>query len=314
MYRASAVQVLMLLILTADVALAQSPGSRSRWDDLWDDGPAAGLPRFLRPWREPDDPVEPPTWGNRQDRRPEPRPDSREESRPDSRQDWRDPEADGSRPYAPNRRRPAAGDDDDEQLQRRQRTTDIDQPHGQKVMDGGPQPEIRPIPPQRVFFAGKYAPGTLIIETSERQLLLVVRAGEALRYPISVGREGFTWTGTEHISRIADWPDWHPPEQMRERDPKLPEMMRGGLRNPLGAKALYLGDTLYRIHGTNDAKSIGHASSSGCFRMLNGHVVDLASRVRKGTTVVVIERLPRDTLRPIESSGYGPDGRSRYRY
>ncbi len=289
MYRASAAQIVMFLMLTADGALAQS-----RWDNRWDDNAPAAAPRYLRPWRQPEDYSEPPPWRGRQN--------------------WQGSEDRDPRQLAPNRRPPIANEDDDEPPQRRQRTAGLEQPRGQKVMDGGPQPDIRPIPPQRVAFVGKYAPGTIIIETSGRQLLLVTRVGEALRYPISVGRDGFTWTGTEHISRIADWPDWHPPEQMRERDPKLPEKMTGGLRNPLGAKALYLGDTLYRIHGTNDAKSIGHASSSGCFRMLNGHVVDLASRVGKGTAVVVVDRLPRDALRPFEGPGYGPDGRSRYRY
>ena len=108
-----------------------------------------------------------------------------------------------------------------------------------------------------------------------------------------------TWSGSEAISRVADWPDWHPPEEMRERDPSLPEKMSGGIRNPLGAKALYLGKTLYRIHGTNDARSIGSAASSGCVRMLNGHVVDLASRVQVGTTVTVVRRLPPELERAV---------------
>ncbi|MGE0698809.1 MAG: L,D-transpeptidase [Hyphomicrobiaceae bacterium] len=160
-----------------------------------------------------------------------------------------------------------------------------------KLADGGPRPPIQPIPPQRIEFWGRYAPGTIIIDTAGRQLLLTEGGGSALRYPISVGREGFSWTGEEKISRIAEWPDWHPPAEMRERDPRLPEKMTGGLKNPLGAKALYLGNTLYRIHGTNDAKSIGRASSSGCFRMLNGHVIDLAERVAVGTKVVVVSSL-----------------------
>jgi lipoprotein-anchoring transpeptidase ErfK/SrfK len=120
---------------------------------------------------------------------------------------------------------------------------------------------------------------------------------EALRYPISVGREGFTWTGTETISRVAEWPDWHPPGEMRDRDPSLPEKMSGGIKNPLGAKALYLGNSLYRIHGTNDPRSIGRAASSVCFRMLNGHIVDLAGRAQIGTTVTVVNRLPPDLER-----------------
>jgi lipoprotein-anchoring transpeptidase ErfK/SrfK len=148
-----------------------------------------------------------------------------------------------------------------------------------------------------VPFRSEYAPGTVVIDTSGRKLYLVTSSTSALRYPVSVGREGFTWTGTEKISRVADWPDWHPPEEMRERDPKLPMKMTGGLYNPLGAKALYLGKSLYRIHGTSDPRSIGRAASSGCFRMMNGHVVDLASRVGIGTRVVVRASLPPGTLR-----------------
>jgi lipoprotein-anchoring transpeptidase ErfK/SrfK len=170
------------------------------------------------------------------------------------------------------------------------------EPPSANLRDGGPRPPIAPIPPQIVPFNSTYAPGTIVIDTRGRQLFLVTSSRAALRYPISVGREGFQWTGTEKISRIADWPDWHPPAEMRKRDPSLPEMMTGGIRNPLGAKALYLGSTLYRIHGTNDPRTVGHASSSGCFRMLNGHVVDLASRVRVGTPVVVVSRLPRDAI------------------
>jgi hypothetical protein len=170
---------------------------------------------------------------------------------------------------------------------------------GPAVLSGGARPDISPIRPERVPFASEYAPGTIVIETRGRQLLLVTSDREALRYPISVGRDGFTWNGTEKISRIAEWPDWHPPKEMRERDPSLPEKMTGGVKNPLGAKALYLGNTLYRVHGTNDAKTIGQAASSGCFRMLNGHVIDLADRVQVGTPVTVIERLPVEIARSL---------------
>ena len=114
----------------------------------------------------------------------------------------------------------------------------------------------------------------------------------AYRYPISVGRDGFNWTGTETISRKQAWPDWYPPAEMRERDPSLPEKMTGGVKNPLGAMALYLGNSLYRIHGTNDVKSIGQAQSSGCFRMLNAAVVHLASIAEVGTIVAVVDALP----------------------
>jgi lipoprotein-anchoring transpeptidase ErfK/SrfK len=194
-----------------------------------------------------------------------------------------------SRYYDPYARRRYYGDDDDDRYYGRHGPSyDRDDGAFPKLMSGGPRPEITPIPPKRVGFQSRYAPGTIIIDTAGRQLLLVENGGTALRYPISVGREGFSWTGEEKISRIAEWPDWHPPAEMRQRDPRLPEKMTGGIRNPLGAKALYLGNTLYRIHGTNDAKSIGRASSSGCFRMLNGHVLDLAERVAVGTKVVVV--------------------------
>lgn len=163
---------------------------------------------------------------------------------------------------------------------------------GSPVLQGGARPSISPLPPKRVTFVSKYPAGSIVIDTSGRQLLLVQSGREALRYPVAVGREGFTWTGTQTISRVADWPDWHPPAEMRRRDPRLPQLMTGGIRNPLGAKALYLGSTLYRIHGTNDASSIGGAGSSGCFRMMNGHVVDLARRVGVGTRVTVVSRLP----------------------
>ena len=119
----------------------------------------------------------------------------------------------------------------------------------------------------------------------------VLNSDEAYDYPISVGREGFTWTGTETISRIAEWPDWHPPKEMLERDPKLPELMYGGIKNPLGAIALFLGNSLYRIHGTNDPKTIGYAASSGCFRMMNEHALHLATLAKVGTVVKVLPRV-----------------------
>ncbi|MGD9812725.1 MAG: L,D-transpeptidase [Sphingobium sp.] len=162
------------------------------------------------------------------------------------------------------------------------------------VLDGGPRPAIAPVAPERIAFESAYASGTIVIDTSGRRLYLVQSPAEALVYPISVGREGFTWTGAGLISRIAEWPDWYPPAEMRERDPRLPEKMTGGIRNPLGAKAIYLGNTLYRIHGTDNERTIGRAASSGCFRMSNGHVTDLAGRVGVGTPVVVVDRLPLD--------------------
>jgi lipoprotein-anchoring transpeptidase ErfK/SrfK len=160
------------------------------------------------------------------------------------------------------------------------------------VLQGGARPDIAPQAPQTVAFRPGYAQGSIVIDTSSRALYYVLGGGQAYRYPISVGREGFTWRGTEKISRVAAWPDWHPPQEMRERDPRLPELMTGGINNPLGAKALYLGNSLYRIHGTNDAKSIGYAASSGCFRMMNAHVLHLAQHAGPGTTVHVLDRLP----------------------
>jgi hypothetical protein len=121
----------------------------------------------------------------------------------------------------------------------------------------------------------------------------VLPDNRAYAYSIGVGREGFDWTGTETISRKQAWPDWHPPSEMRERDPRLPVKMTGGIQNPLGAVALYLGNTLYRIHGTNDPNSIGRAESSGCFRMLNSAVLHLASITEIGTPVAVVSSLPK---------------------
>lgn len=165
------------------------------------------------------------------------------------------------------------------------------------IIDGGPRPRVLPQPPAQIDFFSSYTPRSIVIDTADRRLYLVQSPSSALVYPISVGREGFAWAGTETISRVADWPDWHPPREMRQRDPRLPEKMTGGLSNPLGAKALYLGNTLYRIHGTDDARTIGQATSSGCFRMTNGHVVDLANRVGVGTQVFVVKSLPATVAR-----------------
>ena len=133
---------------------------------------------------------------------------------------------------------------------------------------------------------------SIVIDTGGRKLYYVLGDNRAYAYPISVGREGFNWTGTETVSRKQAWPDWHPPAEMRERDDTLPEKMTGGIKNPLGAMALYLGNTLYRIHGTSDVKSIGHAELSGCFRMVNAAVLHLASLTEIGTTVSVVTSLP----------------------
>jgi lipoprotein-anchoring transpeptidase ErfK/SrfK len=131
-------------------------------------------------------------------------------------------------------------------------------------------------------------PGTIIIDTPHTYLYLVLGNGKAMRYGIGVGREGFTWSGAERISRMKEWPDWFPPREMIERQPYLPRFMAGGETNPLGARAMYLGSTLYRIHGTNQPSTIGTFVSSGCIRLTNQDVADLYSRVTVGTRVVVL--------------------------
>ncbi|HEY7669482.1 MAG TPA: L,D-transpeptidase [Hyphomicrobium sp.] len=160
------------------------------------------------------------------------------------------------------------------------------------VRSGGGRPVIAPVAPEKVAFHSNFTPNTIVIDSGDRKLYFVLSPTEAYRYPISVGREGFTWTGTEVISRKQEWPDWYPPKEMIARDSRLPEKMTGGIRNPLGVLALYLGNTLYRIHGTNDEASIGEAASSGCFRMMNEHVVHLASIADIGTPVTVVSHLP----------------------
>jgi lipoprotein-anchoring transpeptidase ErfK/SrfK len=145
-----------------------------------------------------------------------------------------------------------------------------------------------PIPRTLVPFSGPYRSGTIVISTSERRLYLVTGPGQALRYGIGVGRIGFTWSGSTAISQKREWPDWTPPADMLRRRPDLPRHMVGGIQNPLGARALYLGSSLYRIHGSNEPETIGQAVSSGCFRMTNEDVVDLYSRVHVGTKVVVL--------------------------
>jgi len=141
---------------------------------------------------------------------------------------------------------------------------------------------------QLVDFTTKEPAGTIVIDTANTYLYLVLGGGKAMRYGIGVGREGFTWAGTERISRMKEWPDWFPPTEMIERQPYLPRMMAGGPGNPLGARALYLGSTLYRIHGTNQPSTIGSFVSSGCIRLLNEDIEDLYSRVQTGTRVVVV--------------------------
>jgi lipoprotein-anchoring transpeptidase ErfK/SrfK len=132
------------------------------------------------------------------------------------------------------------------------------------------------------------APGTIVIDTPHTYLYLVLGGGKAMRYGIGVGRDGFTWSGTQTITRKQEWPDWTPPAEMIQRQPYLPRFMAGGPGNPLGARAMYLGDTIYRIHGTNAPATIGHQVSSGCIRLVNEDVADLYGRVNVGTKVVVL--------------------------
>jgi lipoprotein-anchoring transpeptidase ErfK/SrfK len=144
-----------------------------------------------------------------------------------------------------------------------------------------------PIKKEIVSYTSKYKPGTVVVETSERRLYLVLEDGKALKYGIGVGRDGFRWSGSHRITRKAEWPGWTPPAAMRKRVPDLPAYMPGGPDNPLGARALYIGSTLYRIHGTSEPWSIGQAVSSGCIRLTNDDVTDLYERVAVGALVVV---------------------------
>ena len=154
----------------------------------------------------------------------------------------------------------------------------------------GPPKELPPhLKRQLVDLQTKEPPGTLIVDTDNTYLYYVMPNGKAMRYGIGVGREGFTWSGKERVSNMKEWPDWHPPAEMIERQPYLPRFMAGGPGNPLGARALYLGKTLYRIHGTNQPSTIGSYVSSGCIRLINDDIVDLYGRVQVGTRVVVWE-------------------------
>ncbi|GAB4537023.1 MAG: L,D-transpeptidase [Roseibium sp.] len=154
------------------------------------------------------------------------------------------------------------------------------------------RPQTRQIAPQFlptiVDYHGPHKAGTIVIDTNARFLYLVQNDGTARRYGVGVGKPGFEWAGTHKVTRKAEWPDWRPPAEMRKRRPDLPVFMAGGPENPLGARALYLGSTLYRIHGSNQPWTIGHAVSSGCIRMRNEDVTDLYERVGVGTTVHVI--------------------------
>ena len=164
----------------------------------------------------------------------------------------------------------------------------------------GDQPGLVPnaadevLPPslqrQVVLYRSTEEPGTIIVHTSERFLYVVQPNGRAIRYGIGVGRDGFQWQGLLRITRKQEWPDWTPPPEMIERQPYLPRFMAGGPGNPMGARALYLGTTIYRIHGTNQPKTIGSAVSSGCFRLVNHDVIDLFDRIPVGTKVIVRQK------------------------
>ena len=140
---------------------------------------------------------------------------------------------------------------------------------------------------ETVSYAAKYPPGTIVVNTSERYLYFVLGQGQALRYNIGVGKEGYSWAGVSTISSKREWPDWSPTPNIKKRQPDLPDHMKGGDGNPLGARALYLGSTLYRIHGTNEPWKIGDAVSSGCIRLTNDDIIDLYNRAKIGATVVV---------------------------
>lgn len=150
------------------------------------------------------------------------------------------------------------------------------------------RPQESPVPRETINYSSRFAPGTIVVSTKERRLYYVLGNGQAIRYGVGVGRPGFTWAGTKAVTRKAEWPDWTPPPQMLRRRPDLPRHMKGGPDNPLGARALYLGSSLFRIHGSNEPWTIGQAVSSGCIRMTNDDVIDLYGRVRVGTRVVVM--------------------------
>ena len=211
-------------------------------------------------------------------------------------------------------------------------TGSIQQPQGndgrQSVMalPADEQPESGPVkelPPhlrkQEVSFPTKEPAGTIVVDTSNTHLYYVLGNGRAVRYGVRVGRDGFTWNGLQKVTRKAEWPDWHPPTEMIERQPYLPRFMAGGPGNPLGARAMYLGNTVYRIHGTNQPSTIGQFVSSGCIGMLNDDVADLFERVKVGTRVVVLPGgkppIPANTAAadPVQlksSQGYSPQGYS----
>ena len=161
-------------------------------------------------------------------------------------------------------------------------------PIGRGLMDFFNEISAKVIPRETVSWDRGYAPGTVVVSTRERRLYYVLGGRRAIQYGVGVGREGFTWSGTKTVTMKREWPEWRPPEQMLNRRPDLPRYMSGGIENPLGARAIYLGSSLYRIHGSNEEDTIGAAVSSGCIRMTNRDVTDLYNRVKVGTKVVVL--------------------------
>ena len=150
------------------------------------------------------------------------------------------------------------------------------------------RPLASSIPRETIEFKSTYAPGSILINTSERRLYFVLPGHQAIKYGVGVGRPGFEWSGTRHIASKREWPDWTPPPQMLKRRPDLPRHMEGGIDNPLGARAMYLGGSLFRIHGSNEPDTIGQAVSSGCIRMTNDDVIDLYDRAKVGAPVFVL--------------------------
>jgi lipoprotein-anchoring transpeptidase ErfK/SrfK len=187
-------------------------------------------------------------------------------------------------------------------------------PRQQSWQDAGQADETTAVPAhlrrQIVAYPSREAPGTIVIDTANTFLYYVLGGGRAIRYGIGVGREGFTWSGVRAIERKVEWPDWIPPAEMIARQPYLPRFMAGGPGNPLGARAMYLGGTLYRIHGTNQPSSIGKHVSSGCIRLLNEDAIDLFNRANVGTKVVVLPDGPRH--RPADAYARAPQPASAY--
>jgi lipoprotein-anchoring transpeptidase ErfK/SrfK len=192
----------------------------------------------------------------------------------------------GSTPLFESDARRAAEQAEAERAARRANVSPVVYP---KHMDGGERPDIKPAEPPIIYFDRDEEVGSIIVDTQEKKLYYVLPGKRAYQYPISVGRDGFTWAGTERISRITAWPSWTPPPEMHKRQPGLPITVTGGMKNPQGARALYLGNTIYRIHGTNNDRTVGRANSSGCFRLTNEHVVHLASIAKVGAKVRVMQ-------------------------